>query len=209
MQNSYRKQPTFFGGAPAGAAAHIRAEGVDVSLGDRQILHDVDVVVSAGSRLAIVGENGRGKTTLLRVLAGLSEPDAGTVARVGTLAVVEQALEARAGETVGSLVEGAIRDSLAALARLDAATQALTAGHPGAEEAYAAALDMAVALDTWDAERRVDVALAGLDACADRQRALSTLSVGQRYRARLACVLGADPDLMLLDEPTTTSTRRA
>ena len=202
MQNSYRKQTTFFGGAPAGAAAHIRAEGVEVTLGDRRVLHDADVVVSAGSRLAIVGENGRGKTTLLHVLAGLARPDAGTVTRVGTLAVVEQALEARAGQTVGSLIQGAISDSLSALADLDAATQALTEGAPGADGAYAAALDRAVALDAWDAERRVDIALAGLDACPDRDRSLSTLSVGQRYRVRLACVLGADPDLMLLDEPT-------
>ena len=202
MQNSYRKQTSLLGGVPAGAAAHIRAEGVEVSLGDRRVLHNADVVVSAGSRLAIVGENGRGKTTLLHVLAGLTAPDSGTVTRVGTLAVVEQALEARDTETVGSLVEGAISDSLSALAGLDAATEALTEGTSGADEAYAAALDLAVALDAWDAERRVDIALAGLDACTDRDRALCTLSVGQRYRVRLACVLGADPDLMLLDEPT-------
>ena len=43
---------------PAGSAAHIRAEGVTVTLGDRRVLSDVDVVVSAGSRLAVVGENG-------------------------------------------------------------------------------------------------------------------------------------------------------
>jgi macrolide transport system ATP-binding/permease protein len=202
MQNSNPKQTRFYGGVPAGAAAHIRAEGVDVSLGDRRVLHDVDVVVSAGSRLAIVGENGRGKTTLLHVLAGLTEPDVGTVTRVGTLAVIQQALEARSDETVGSLVEEAIGDSLTALARLDAASEALTQGRPGADDAYAAALDLAVALDAWDAQRRVDVALAGLDACTDRERALSTLSVGQRYRVRLACVLGAQSDLMLLDEPT-------
>lgn len=202
MQNSYRKQTTFFGGTPAGAAAHIRAEGLDVSLGDRRVLHGVDIVVSAGSRLAIVGENGRGKSTLLHVLAGLTQPDAGTVARVGTMAVVEQALEAGAGETVGSLIAGAVDDSREALARLGTATEDLAAGRPGADAAYAAALEQAMALDAWDAERRVDLALAGLDACPDRDRRLSTLSVGQRHRVRLACVLASDPDLMLLDEPT-------
>ncbi|MDO5635314.1 MAG: ABC-F family ATP-binding cassette domain-containing protein, partial [Micrococcus sp.] len=202
MQNSYRTHTPFFGGAPAGAAAHIRAEGIDVSLGDRHVLHHVDAVVTSGTRLAIVGENGRGKTTLLRVLAGLSEPDGGTVVRVGTHAVVEQGLDVGPGETVGSLVKGAISDSHDALARLDAATQALEEGRLGADQEYAAALDRAVALDAWDAERRVDVALAGLDAWSDRGRELSTLSVGQRYRIRLACVLGADPDFLLLDEPT-------
>ncbi|NLT31800.1 MAG: ABC-F family ATP-binding cassette domain-containing protein [Propionibacterium sp.] len=187
---------------PAGGAAHIRADGIGVTLGERRVLTDVDVVVSAGSRLAIVGENGRGKTTLLHVLAGLTAPDVGTVSRVGTIAVVEQALDVRGHDTVGSIINAAIGDSRRALARLDAATAALTDGRAGAEDDYARALDLATSLDAWDAERRVDIALAGLDACPDRQRALSTLSVGQRYRVRLACVLGASPDLLLLDEPT-------
>ncbi len=187
---------------PAGSAAHIRAEGVTVTLGDRRVLSDVDVVVSAGSRLAVVGENGRGKTTLLHVLARLITPDAGTVTRVGTLALAEQHMPFRRGVTVGSLIETAIADSLEALAALDAATDAMARGVPGADEAYAAALDTAIQLDAWDADRRVDVALAELDACTDRERPLATLSVGQRYRVRLACVLGARLDILLLDEPT-------
>ena len=205
MQNTDRKHhpsPAPSRDLPAGSAAHIRAENVHVTLGERPVLTDVDVVVSAGSRLAIVGENGRGKTTLLYVLAGRLVPDSGTVSRVGTTAVVEQALESRTGETVGTLVGEAIRDSVHALARLGSATGALTEGRAGAEEEYAAALESATALDAWDAERRVDLALAGLHACTDRDRLLSTLSVGQRYRVRLACVLGAEPDLLLLDEPT-------
>ena len=60
---------------PAGSAAHIRAESITLTLGDRTVLNDVDVTVSAGSRLAVVGENGRGKTTLLHVLAGTLMPD--------------------------------------------------------------------------------------------------------------------------------------
>ena len=203
MSRNSENQKTAHGGLPAGAAAHIRADGIRVTLGDRRVLSDVDAVVSAGSRLAIVGENGRGKTTLLRVLASELIPDAGSVARVGTLAVVGQALDARSEQdTVGSLVAEAIGSSLAALARLEAATDALSLGRPGSDQEYAAALDLTIALDAWDAERRVDVALAGLDACSDRDRVLSTLSVGQRYRVRLACVLGATPDLLLLDEPT-------
>jgi macrolide transport system ATP-binding/permease protein len=187
---------------PAGTAAHVRAEGVVVRLGERTVLSGADVTVSAGSRLAIVGENGRGKTTLLHVLAGTLTPDEGTVSRTGTLALVEQTLHVEDERTVGDLVREAVGDSLTALDRLEGATGALARGEPGAEDAYAQALEVATALDAWDAERRVDVALEGLGACTDRDRRLATLSVGQRYRVRLAVVLGSSTDLLLLDEPT-------
>ncbi|MBE1499882.1 macrolide transport system ATP-binding/permease protein [Amycolatopsis lexingtonensis] len=180
---------------------HLRAESVGVTLGSRRVLHDVSVTVSARSRLAIVGENGRGKTTLLHVLAGLRAPDHGAVHRTGTVGVARQALPFRSGETVGTLTTEALRDVHDALRALDAATEDLARSAEGAEERYAVALDAATRLDAWDAERRVDVALEALDACADRGRELSTLSVGQRYRVRLACLLGARYDFLLLDEP--------
>jgi macrolide transport system ATP-binding/permease protein len=63
-------------------------------------------------------------------------------------------------------------------------------------------LEHAEALDAWDAERRVQIALEALDAETDTTRLLADLSVGQRYRVRLACLLGADHDFLLLDEPT-------
>ncbi|MDK1472847.1 ATP-binding cassette domain-containing protein [Streptomyces sp. 549] len=158
--------------------------------------------VSARSRVAVVSENGRGKTTLLHVLAGVVTPDEGTVRRTGTIGLARQELSARDGETVGSLTAEALGPPLAALAALDAATLALAEGEPAADDRYAAALDAATRLDAWDAGRRVDVALAALGACRDRDRPLSTLSVGQRYRVRLACLLGVRHDVLLLDEPT-------
>ncbi|MDX2938229.1 ABC-F family ATP-binding cassette domain-containing protein [Streptomyces ipomoeae] len=186
----------------AGGSAHVRVEGVTVTRGSRRVLNDVSVTVSARSRVAVVGENGRGKTTLLHVLAGLIPPDEGTVQRVGTIGLARQELSVRDGETVGTLTSEALAASLAALAALEAATLAMTEGDPTADDRYAAALDAATRLDAWDAERRVDVALDALGACTDRDRPLSTLSVGQRHRVRLACLLGAHHDVLLLDEPT-------
>ncbi|WP_225986987.1 ABC-F family ATP-binding cassette domain-containing protein [Streptomyces spectabilis] len=186
----------------AGGSAHVRAEDVTLTRGSRRVLHDVSVTVSTRSRTAVVGENGRGKTTLLHVLAGLIAPDEGSVHRAGTIGLARQELAVPDGATVGTLTSEALAASLAALAALDAATLALTAGDPGADDRYAAALDAATRLDAWDAERRVDVALEALGACADRERTLASLSVGQRYRVRLACLLGAHHDVLLLDEPT-------
>ncbi|MDI6102355.1 ABC-F family ATP-binding cassette domain-containing protein [Actinoplanes sp. NEAU-A12] len=184
------------------SVAHLRADNVTIRLGGRLVLDHVSVTISAGSRLAVVGENGRGKTTLLHVLAGLITPDAGTVQRAGTIGLAAQTLAARPGDTVGTLTGAALLESRAALAALGEAAEALGAPGQDAEDRYAAALEAATHLDAWDAERRVDIALEALHACTDRARELRTLSVGQRYRVRLACLLGAHHDLLLLDEPT-------
>lgn len=187
---------------PAGARAHIRADDISVSRGGRIVLHHVSITVSHRSRLAVVGENGRGKTTLLHVLAGLLAPDDGSVTRTGTVGTARQELAVSPGATVGTLTSAALHASLTALADLEAATHAMSEGLRGADDRYATALETATRLDAWDAERRVDIALEALGACTDRTRELSTLSVGQRYRVRLACLLGARHDILLLDEPT-------
>jgi len=88
------------------------------------------------------------------------------------------------------------------LDELDSASAALANGQPNADERYVAALEQAEALDAWDAERRVRVALEALNAESDWSRRLSELSVGQRYRVRLACLIGGEDDFLLLDEPT-------
>lgn len=187
---------------PARDRAQLTCADIHVERGGRTVLRQVDMKVSPGSRWGIVGENGRGKSTLLHVLAGTLAPDEGTVHRVGTLALAEQEMPAEDERTVGDIVDEHLADARAALRQLDAAAVALADERPGAEQDYADALEAAQALDAWDADRRVDVALAGLGAVSDRARPLATLSVGQRYRIRLACLLGAECDFLLLDEPT-------
>ncbi|MGV9769625.1 ATP-binding cassette domain-containing protein [Microbacterium sp. NPDC003461] len=187
---------------PAGETAQIVVSGITLIRGGDRILDQASFTVSARSRLAIVGENGRGKTSLLHVCAGLLTPDAGTVTRVGTIGLAEQELDAAGGAIIGDIVDEALRGARAALQALDAATSALADGDDGADDRYARALDAAIRFDAWDADRRVDVALESLSACTDRSRPLASLSVGQRYRVRLACLLGAEHDLLLLDEPT-------
>lgn len=187
---------------PARNRAQLIASDVSLTRGATPVLHHVDLTLTASSRIAIVGENGRGKSTLLQVLAGVLVPDSGTVQRIGTIAVAEQEMTAADSRTVGQAVAEAIAEPLAALAALDAAALALADNTDRAEEQYATALEHAEALDAWDAERRVQIALEALDAETDSTRLLADLSVGQRYRVRLACLLGADHDFLLLDEPT-------
>lgn len=187
---------------PARSRAQVVLSGVSVALGAVPVLNDVDLTVGPASRIAIVGENGRGKSTLLRVLAGRLAPDEGSVSLVGTVGLAEQDLSTVDERTVGEVVADAVADSLDALTELDAAGIALAAGEQTAQERYAAALERAELLDAWNAERRVRVALDALDAESDWSRRLSQLSVGQRYRVRLSCLLGGEADFLLLDEPT-------
>ena len=186
----------------ARSRAQLVAASVHVERGGRPVLVDVSVSVSAGTRLGVVGENGRGKSTLLHVLAGTLRPDSGTVSRIGSIGVAEQELAAGDARTVGELIDVELADARAALQALDEAAAAMAAEVEGADDEYAAALDAATALDAWDADRRVDLALDALGAVRDRSRRLAQMSVGERYRVRLACLLGAQHDFLLLDAPT-------
>ena len=187
---------------PARHRAQLIATSVSLTRGTTPVLYDVDLVVTPSSRVAIVGENGRGKSSLLHVLTGELTPDSGAVQLIGTLGIAEQEMTTNENRTVGQVVAEAIAAPLAALSDLDAASSAITRREDGADDWYATALETAEALDAWDAERRVNIALEALGAETDLSRQLSALSVGQRYRVRLACLLGADHDFILLDEPT-------
>lgn len=187
---------------PARDRAQLVVSNVSVSRGGLPVLVDADLTIAPGARLGVVGENGRGKSTLLHIMAGMLSPDQGTVSTIGTLAIAEQEMSSSDGRTIGEVINEQISASLDALAALDSSTEALAKDELGSADRYAAALDRAQALNAWDADRRIDIALARLAAASDRTQRLSELSVGQRYRVRLACLLGSEVDFLLLDEPT-------
>ena len=101
---------------PARQRAQLIACDVSLMRGATPVLHHVNLTLTSSSRVAIVGENGRGKSTLLQVLAGVLVPDSGTVQRIGTIAVAEQEMTAADSRTVGQAVAEAIAEPLAALA---------------------------------------------------------------------------------------------
>lgn len=185
----------------APGVVHVAARDVSFGYPGRPVLTGLTLTVGAGARLGVVGENGAGKSTLLGVLAGTLPPLSGEVRRAGSLAVVAQELTAPPGATVGTLVNealGAVRAAEAELRRtLD------TFDH---ESGDLAALTRALArldhLAGWDADRRMDEALTRFGAPRDRSRVLAEMSVGERYRVRLACRVAQRADVLLLDEPT-------
>lgn len=186
--------------APPGAVQLV-AEAVTFGYPGRPVLDALDLVVAPGDRVGLVGENGAGKSTLLHVLVGDLVPQSGRVRRVGTLAVVEQELEAPAGATIGTLVDAA---GAAARAAADHLAETIAAfDHEGGDLALLATVMARYdQLAAWDVDRRVDEALTRFGAPRDRGRLLAELSVGERYRVRLACRIGERADVLLLDEPT-------
>jgi ATPase subunit of ABC transporter with duplicated ATPase domains len=188
----------------------LAARGISVSYGALFVLHDASLAVAAGDRIAVVGPNGVGKSTLLKVLAGLVQPDAGTVSAAGTVGYLPQERDRREGETaMGYLarrtgVAAAESAMLTASQRLASASQR-NAGEVTERQAsrdYAAALDTYMALGGPDLEVRATGLAAELGLPADLDRPAAGYSGGQTARLALAAVLLARFDVLLLDEPT-------
>ena len=181
----------------------VQLTGVTRHFGARPILEGATLTVADHSRLGLVGPNGVGKSTLLRLLAGVDRPDAGTIVRTPpTLRIgyLPQEPDARPGETL--LASLARRTGVADAEReLEQLAGALV-DDPTQGDAYAAALDRFLALGGGDLEPRARAVCAELGLPVSLDQETVTLSGGEQARAALASILLSRVDLLLLDEPT-------
>ena len=152
----------------------VSVERASLALGTTRILDGVSLGVSSDTRIGVVGRNGGGKTTLLRVLAGLQPVDEGRVTMVGSL-------------TIGMLTQVDTLDPEATIRKavLGDVPEHVWAGDPRIRDI-------------------LDGLLGGIDApdVGGLEAIVGPLSGGERRRLALAGLLAADPDLLLLDEPT-------
>ncbi|MFF0569384.1 ABC-F family ATP-binding cassette domain-containing protein [Streptomyces sp. NPDC004041] len=184
--------------------ATLVAKDLAAGHGDRTLFAGLDLVVAPGDVIGLVGVNGAGKSSLLRLLAGLDRPEEGELRLsppTATVGHLPQEPERRDGETVAAFL--ARRTGVADAQRvMDEATEALIAGAPGADDAYSDALERWLALGGADLEERAEQVAAELGLTVGLDRPMTALSGGQAARAGLASLLLSRYDVFLLDEPT-------
>ncbi|WP_007027390.1 ATP-binding cassette domain-containing protein, partial [Saccharomonospora iraqiensis] len=183
----------------------LHARDVAFAHGDRVVFDGFDLTVGAGRRVGLVGDNGVGKSTLLRLLAGLERPQAGTVSGGGDVGFLHQELPFPPTATPADVLDDALADLRRAAGELDTLAARLERRPDDAAvlDEYGRMLEWAEVHGVWDADRRAAVVTEGLGLGGIAPgRTLAELSGGQRSRLALAALLVSAPRTLLLDEPT-------
>ncbi len=173
----------------------ITATEISVRYGNRAVLDGATLAINEGDRIGLVGRNGAGKTTYLRILAGLQSPDAGDVSRRRELIVSYLPQDFMLDPAKS--VEENIRDGAQHVLNLIAEFESLPAESKRHEE-----LEHRIqTLEGWTLDQRIATAMAHLN-CPPADRRIDTLSGGEKRRVALCRAIVSNPDFLILDEPT-------
>ncbi len=189
----------------------IHVEELNKRYGERVLFENVSWHVKKRDRIGLSGPNGSGKTTLLRMLAGLQEPDSGSIRMASdtTVGYLPQDGIVHHGRTVYEEVVLAFQDLLALKEEQHRIEDALAhatedgGGHDKLLERYAEVTERFKQLGGWEIDARMADVLKGLGfSLPDQQRRTEEFSGGWQMRIALAKLLLARPNLLLMDEPT-------
>ena len=173
----------------------ISASEVTVRYNERAVLDDITLGIQEGDRIGLVGRNGCGKTTFLKILAGLQAPDSGEISRQRELAAsyLPQDFMLDAAKNV----QENIRDGAQHVLNLIAEFESL----PHDSKRHEHLEHRIAALEGWTLDRRIEVAMAHLN-CPPGDRRIESLSGGEKRRVAMCRAVVSRPDFLMLDEPT-------
>ncbi len=181
----------------------VRLRNISVSFGGPAILQQISFSIDLGERVCLLGRNGTGKSTLMKVIAGDIMPDSGQIERQQGLvtAKLEQQVDIGEGGTVFDTVAKGLGKAAELLKAYNAAVHRLATDHGNRAEAELEKAQHAVeAAGAWQLNQRVESIISRMQ--LDGEASVGTMSGGQKRRVLLARALVQQPGLLLLDEPT-------